>query len=512
MQTTAENNKRIARNTLLLYVRMLFLMLISLYTSRVILNSLGVEDYGIYSVVGGLVSLFSVLSGSLNAAISRFITFELGAGNVEKLKKVFSSSVTIQFGISLLIILIAETIGLWFLNNKMVIPDGRLTAANWCFQFSIITFAINLISIPYNSAIIAHERMSAFAYISIFEGVGKLVIALCIAYNPFDRLVFYALLIAILSWGVRMIYAAYCKKHFEECSYRFIYDHDLLKRMFSFAGWNFFGAGSWQLMTQGVNLLMNVFFGVTVNAARGIANQVDTAVLQFVNNFSTAINPQITKSYASGDKDYMFSLMYRGAKFSYFLIMFFAIPIMCETDFILRIWLGVVPEHTVTFVRLALSVSMIHVLSNTMITAMLATGDIKKYQIIVGGLGMLVFPFAWIFFLLGLPPETAYLATIIVFIMQLFFRLKLLKSMIGLAPIDYIKNVLLKVLPVTFLSSLVPFIIISTMEDDLKRFFIVGVSSVICSIACIWFCGLNRTERLFFVNYIDNLKQRIIKK
>ena len=263
----------------------------------------------------------------------------------------------------------------------MQIPLEHLGAANWCLQFSIITFAINLWSVPYNAAIIAHEEMSVFAYISILEGVGKLLIALCIAYNPFDRLVFYALLIALLSWIIRIVYTNYCKRHFEECTYHFIYDHNLLKRMFAFAGWSFFGAGSWQLMTQGVSLLLNVYFGVAVNAARGVANQVDMAIMQFVNNFTTAVNPQITKSYALGDKSYMFSLMYRGAKFSYFLVLFFAIPIICETDYILGLWLGIVPDHAVTFVRLALIVSMIQVLSNTMITAMLATGDIKKYQI-----------------------------------------------------------------------------------------------------------------------------------
>lgn len=511
MPDTLANNKRIAKNTMLLYVRMLFLMLISLYTSRVVLNALGVDDYGIYNVVGGVVSMFSVLSGSLNAAISRFITFELGIGNVEKLKKVFSSSITIQLGLAIFFILLAETIGLWFLNNKMQIPLERLDAANWCLQLSIITFAINLWSVPYNAAIIAHEKMSAFAYISILEGVGKLAIALCIEYNPFDRLVFYALLIALLSWIIRLMYTSYCKRHFEECTYHFIYDHELLKRMFAFAGWNFFGAGSWQLMTQGVNLLLNVYFGVAVNAARGIANQVDTAIIQFVNNFMTAVNPQITKSYASGDRSYMFSLMFRGAKFSYFLMLFFAIPIICETDYILSLWLGVVPDHAVAFARLALIVSMIHVLSNTMITAMLATGDIKKYQIIVGGLGMLVFPLAWLFFYLGLPPETAYLSTIIVFICQLVWRLKLLKDMIGLSPIVYLREVLLNIILVTVLASIIPITLTFALDDNFFRLIVVGLSGTIGNITCIWFVGLNNSERQFVMATINKLKSRLIK-
>ena len=511
MLETSTKSKRIAKNTLLLYVRMLFLMIISLYTSRVILNSLGVDDYGIYNVVGGIVTMFSVLSGSLNAAISRFITFELGTGNKEKLKRVFSSSVTIQLGIAVFFVILAETVGLWFLNYKMVIPDNRLVAANWCFQFSIITFAVNLISVPYNAAIIAHEKMSAFAYISIFEGIGKLIIALCIALNPFDRLVFYALMIAVLSWAVRMIYTWYCKKNFDGCTYHFIYDHDLLKKMFGFAGWNFFGAGSWQLMNQGVNLLLNVYFGVAVNAARGIAVQVDTAILQFVNNFTTAVNPQITKSYASGDRSYMFNLVFRGAKFSYFLMLFFAIPIICETEFILKLWLGIVPDYAVAFARLALIVSMIHVLSNTMITAMLATGDIKKYQIIVGGLGMLVFPLAWLFFYLGLPPETAYLATIIIFLCQLVCRLKLLRDMIGMSPLQYLREVMLAVLVVSVSASILPILLVYILDDNFLRFLIVGISSVTCCTLAIWLIGLNSSERHFFIASVNKLKSRFIK-
>ena len=509
----AESNittKRIAKNTMLLYGRMLFLMLISLYTSRVILNALGVEDYGIYNVVGGVVTMFSVLSGSLNAAIQRFITFELGTGNLNQLKKVFSSSVTIQIGIALLMIVIAETVGLWFVNYKMVIPEDRLIAANWCFQLSIITFAINLISVPYNAAIIAHEKMSAFAYISIIEAVGKLIVAWCITINPIDRLIFYAVMIALLAWGIRFLYTAYCKRNFEECTYRFIYDHNLLKNMLGFAGWNFFGAGSWQLMNQGVNLLINVFFGVTVNAARGIAVQVDNAVMQFVNNFTTAVNPQITKSYASGDYSYMFSLIFKGAKYSYFLLMFFAIPLIFEMRFVLHMWLGIVPNHAVEFARLALLASLIMVLSNTMITAMLATGDIKKYQIIVGGLGMLVFPLAWLFFYFGLPPETAYLSTIMIFLCQLLCRLKLLKGMIGLSPIEYIKNVLVKTISVSLLAIIIPFLLIKTMDDGIIRLLLVGLSSVVVSVIAIWFIGINNAERLFFITSIKNFKSRIL--
>ena len=509
MSTSAVNNKRIAKNTLLLYVRMLFLMLVSLYTSRVVLNALGVEDYGIYAVVGGVVTMFTMLSGSLSAAISRFITFELGSGNIETLKRVFSSSVTIQVGFSFIIVILAETLGLWFLNEKMDIPDNRLAAANWCFQFSVITFVVNLISVPYNAAIIAHEKMSAFAFISIVDGVGKLIIAWSIVANPFDRLVFYALLIALLSLTIRFIYAQYCKRHFEECVYHFTFDYVLLKQMFSFAGWNFLGSGSGHLMNQGVSLLSNVYFGVTVNAARGIAFQIDHAVMQFVNNFTTAIKPQITKSYASNQKDYMYSLMFRGAKFSYFLVLLFAIPIICETPMLLKLWLKIVPEHTVAFARLSIVVSLIQVLSNTMVTAMLATGNIKKYQIIVGGLGMLVFPMAWLFFALGLPPEMAYVSIIFIFILQWLCRLKLMREMIGMSVSDYMEKVMKKVMIVSLFSFPLPLFLCSVLDASITRFIIVVSASLFFTSIIIFYVGMNLSERNFIFSQIKVIYHKI---
>ena len=267
MTDTSANNKRIAKNTLLLYFRMLFMMAVSLYTSRVVLNALGVEDFGIYNVVGGVVAMFSMLSGSLSAAITRFITYELGKGNQENLKKIFSSSVTIQIGLAILIIVVAEAIGVWFLNMKMNIPDVRITAANWVFQFSILTFAVNLISVPYNASIIAHERMSAFAYISILEAIGKLAIVFLIVISPMDKLIFYAILMCAVALIVRLAYGVYCKRHFEECTYHFIFDRDLLKHMFGFAGWNFIGATSAVLRDQGGNVVINLFCGPAANAA-----------------------------------------------------------------------------------------------------------------------------------------------------------------------------------------------------------------------------------------------------
>ena len=315
------NSKRIAKNTLMLYIRMFFTMIVNLYTSRVILNALGVEDYGIYNAVGGFVAMFAVISNSLSAAISRFITFELGKGDKARINKIFSTSVLIQLLIALCIVLLAVTLGTWFLNTKMVIPDDRMHAANWVFYLSILTFVVNLISVPYNACIIAHEQMKAFAYIGILEAVGRLGIAFAIMVSPIDKLVFYALLMGLLAGGIRLLYGWYCKRHFEECHFGWVYDKELVKEIFGFAGWNFIGSASGVLKDQGVNVLLNIFSGPSVNAARAVATQVSSAVSQFSTNFMTALNPQITKSYATNEREYTFSLICKGARLSFFLLL-----------------------------------------------------------------------------------------------------------------------------------------------------------------------------------------------
>lgn len=509
MSNTSANNKRIAKNTLLLYVRMLFMMAVSLYTSRVILHTLGVEDFGIYNVVGGVVAMFSVISGSLSAAISRFITYELGKGDKEKLIRIFSSSVTIQIGLGVIIGVLAESIGIWFLNTKMAIPESRLYAANWVFQLSILTFIINLISVPYNAAIIAHERMSAFAYISIIEVTAKLIIVYLLWVSPIDKLIFYAILMTTVALIIRFVYGYYCKCHFEECIYHFVFDKVLLKRMFSFAGWNFLGAGSSLLMTQGVNILINLFFGVTLNAARGIANQVDSAIQQFVNNFTTALNPQITKSYASGELPYMHNLVCIGSKYSLFLTWIFALPIFLETNMILQMWLRNVPEYAPVFLRLTLCVSLVSVISNTLVTSMLATGNIKRYQIIVGGLGMCVFPLSYIAYELSLPVESAYVIQLLIFIVQLVCRLYLLEGMIKFNIKFFLKNVLIKDINVILLSSIIPLLIFILMQESIFRLALVIISSIISNFIAIYFCGMTVHERKMIQTYVIKLKERI---
>ena len=357
---TTSNTHRIAKNTVMLYMRTLLTMFVSLYTSRVVLRALGIMDYGVYNAVGSTVAMFSVLSGSLSSAISRFITFELGRGNIAKLKRVFSTAIIVQLILALVIVLVAETIGLWFLNHKMVIPPERLLAARWVYQFSIITFVVGLISVPYNAAIIAHEKMATFAYIGIFEALAKLGVAFAISTAQCDRLILYGLLLMGIAVTVRFIYGVYCKRRFEECTYRFVYDKGLLKEMTSFAGWNFIGASSAVLRDQGGNIILNIFGGAAVNAARGFAIQISTAIQSFVQNFMTALNPQITKSYANGNHEYMMSLIFRGARFSYYILLLLSLPVIINADYILRLWLVDVPDHTTAFVQLVLTDYFFH--------------------------------------------------------------------------------------------------------------------------------------------------------
>lgn len=512
MTNSSENNKRIAKNTLLLYFRMLFMMAVSLYTSRVVLNALGVEDFGIYNVVGGVVAMFSMLSGSFSSAITRFITYELGTGNWNNLKRIFSSAVTIQIGLATLIILLAEAVGVWFLNVKMSIPDARITAANWVFQFSILTFAINLISVPYNASIIAHERMSAFAYISILEALGKLAIAFLIVVSPMDKLIFYVILMCAVALIVRFAYGIYCKRHFEECTYHFIFDKELLKRMFGFAGWNFIGATSSVLRDQGGNVVINLFCGPSVNAARGIAFQVNNAVSGFVTNFMTALNPQVTKSYAAGDCDYMMTLIFQGARLSFYMLLLLSLPVLINTHYILGLWLKIVPGHTVLFVQLVLVFAMSESISNPLITAMLAAGRIRHYQLVVGGLQLMNLPVSYILLRMGMFPEVVIVTAIVISQCCLVARLLILRGIIGLSVRKYLKKVYINVLVVTILASVFPFLLAGRMEESFTNFILLSFVAVICTGITIYYAGCNQTERKFVWNKLHTIKNRLNKR
>lgn len=473
---------------------------VTLYTSRVILNALGVEDYGIYNVVGGVVAMFGILSGSLSAAISRFITFELGKGDIDKLKRIFCTSVNIQVILIAIITILMETIGIWFLNNKMVIPEERLAAANWVFQFSVITFALNLLSVPYNAVIIAHEKMSAFAYISIIDCTLKLIVAFIIAYNPFDKLVYYGFLIMICGVINRSIYAIYSKRHFEEATYRMIFDKGVMKEMFGFAGWNFITSANHMLNNQGINMLINIFFGVVFNAARGIANQVENAVVQFVNCFTTAVNPQITKSYASGDLNSMYSLVCRAAKFSYFLMLAISLPLILEADTVLNIWLAGVPDKAVVFVKLSLILGMMDAIGSSGYTACMATGNLKKYTIVIGIIGAFEFPLTWLFFAGGCSIVITYYIYMGIKALVLIARMFMLKELTGLKPQMYVSQVFVPILKVSIISIVPVFLIVSNIEQSYIRLAVSVLACILIVGLTVFFAGMSGNERALVIN------------
>ena len=487
---------------------MLLTMGVSLYTSRVILKALGVEDYGIYNVVGGVVAMFGILSGSLSAAISRFITFELAKGDLERLKRVFCTSVNIQIILIAIIVVLMETVGIWFLNYKMVIPEERMAAANWVFQFSVITFAINLLGVPYNATIIAHEKMSAFAYISIVDVILKLIVAFIIAYNPFDRLVYYGLLIMLVGLINRSIYSIYSKRHFEEASYHFLLDKGLMKEMFGFAGWNFIGASSALLRDHGGNILINLFFGTTINAARGISMQVSHAATSFVTSFTTAVNPQITKSYATGDRDYMMKLVFQSAKFSFFILLFIALPIIVSTPYILNIWLVDVPENSVIFVRLILVFVLSESLANPLVVLMLATGDIRNYQLIVGGLQMLNFPITYLCYKLGAPSESIFIVAICISVVCEMSRLIMLKRMVDLPVLDFLKKVYFRVMLVAVVAAVLPVTLKNYFQEDFFSFLMLSFLSVISVAVSSYTIGCTEHDKMIVNNQIRKVKNK----
>lgn len=496
MTNHSENTKRIARNTLMLYVRMLFAMIISLYTSRVILNMLGVVDYGIQNVVGGFVSMFSLISSALSSATSRFITFELGKLDGEP-KKVFSNALFIHIVLAVIVLIVFETFGLWFLNNKMVIPQERMPVANYLFQASILSFLVSLIGVPFTSAVVAHERMDTFAFMGILEVVLKLVFVLFVAYAPFnfDKLVVFPTLMLTMGICIQLSYWFFCRKHFEECRCRPKYDKGYFRGMFSFSIWNFIGCTAGILKGQGINMLLNLFFGTVVNAAYGVASTVSSAVGGFAGNFMTALNPQITKSYAAGDKEYMFSLIDRGSRFSFYLIMIFAIPLILETEHVLSIWLGEYPEYALSFVRLMLVVSLVDVISNTLITAQTATGKIRNYQLAVGGMLMMNFPLSYIALKVGCSPNSVFVVAVLVGVACLVLRQLFLRKMIGLSMHWFTKTVLLRICIVVILASIIPALIHVIMPYGWARTLIVVAVSIIMSCLVILFVGCSKNER-----------------
>lgn len=501
----SSENTRLAKNTIFLYFRMILVMGVTLFTSRVILNALGVNDYGIYNVVGGMVSLFSVISGSLSSAISRFITFELGTGNFEKLKQIFSTAMSIQIILSILCLIIGGSLGFWFLNTKMNIASERIYSANWVLFFSIITFIISLLSVPYNAEIIAHEKMKTFAYVGIIEVMLKLGVAYLIYAFKEDKLIFYSLLMAGVSLILRIIYGIYCSKHFEECKTSFKFNKKIFKEMSGFAGWNFIGTASTVIRDQGNNIILNLFLGTVVNAAYSIGMQVSNAAYSFSQNFMTAINPQITKTFAQNNHDKLISLIYRGSRFSFFLLWIIALVLLFNTKMIITLWLKEVPEYTVTFVRLFLIFVLSESISQPLITSQLASGKIKNYQICVGGSKFLNLPISYLLLKLGFSPYVTVIVAIIISIGMLFMRFYFLKGILGLKIKFFILNSLVPIIYVTTFSLILSYFSIFKLPDNLGFLFIKSAIILIIGTLSIYILGCTKFEREYINSKIHSL-------
>ena len=509
MADISANNKRIAKNTLVLYVRMFIMMAISLYTSRVVLKILGVEDFGIYNVVGGIVSMMGVINGAMSVSTTRYLTFELGKGDMVRLKQTFRMCVNIYGLLALILLILSETIGLWFLNTQLVIPDDRMVAANWLFQFSILSAIFSLLTNPYNAVIISREKMSIYAYISLADAILKLGIVYLLLFIPFDKLIVYGFLLMLLIILNTSIYFIYCNRKYQESRYSFYWETSLFKQLLSYTGWNLFGSASSLVKGQGLNILLNMFFNPSVNAARGIAYQVNTTVSQFFTNFYTAVRPQITKYYAQQDFDNMFKLVFRRSKMAFFLILLISFPLIIEAPYVIQLWLGQLPEFVVPFMRLILVITAVDAMANPLMTTAHATGKIALYQSMIGIMTILNIPISYTLLYYGGDPLTVFYISLIIAILNLFIRLWIVKRLVDFPVWDYVRTVLLTCVLVCVISAVIPCVVYELLQDDnFVRFMIVCVLSVSSSLFAMYVVGLSAEERQIVMKYA----KKIIKK
>lgn len=504
MDELISTNKRIAKNTLFLYLRMFVYIIVNLYTIRVLWKVLGIDDYGIYNVVGGIVLMFSFLNNAMVASSQRFISFELGRGNKERLRKTFSISIIVHFYLAIAVLILAETIGLWFLNSKMNIPAGRIIAANWVYQCSIIAFIINVISVPYNACIVAHEHMKIYGYFGIIDVFLRLIVVLITALMPFDHLISYSFLIMLLSISWRIIYSLYCRKHFEECSFQKTKDKGLIKDMFSFAGWSFLGTLGFSVRDQGSNIIINMFFNVAVNAAKGIANQIGTVINSFANNFTMALNPQITKRYAAGQIGSMIELMMNGCKYSIILMSFIVIPLFFSAPVVLNLWLVNVAQYTVGFLRLILIMALIDSSVSPITTALQSTGKIKKFQIIISIIMISSLPLSWLCLKIEKVPYVVLWIAIVTSIVALIYRIILLHDLIDFSYKRLVSKVYSRTIPFILISFFIGGYLYPIFKPNLIGTLGYFFSIWLLNIILIYIIALTKREQSFIIKTLNS--------
>lgn len=502
---THNNNKRIAKNTLLLYIRMFIMMGVSLYTSRVVLQKLGVDDFGLYNIVGGVVVLFSVLNSSLAGSTQRFLNFELGRGDVSSVNKVFQCSIMLHLILCVILLLLAETIGLWYINTYLNVPYGRYDAAKIVYQLSVLTFCINVLRVPFNACIIAYERMDFYAYVSIVEAGLKLLVVYLLSICDFDRLVFYAFLILIVTVFVNSSYMIYCSRTFPNIKMKLLWDKQKIKGMLSFSGWSLFGSTAVISAQHGINMVLNFFCGVGLNAAAGIANQVTSAMYGFISNFQTAFNPQIVKLYAQKQNDEFFTLIFRASKFSFLLFWLISVPVLFYTPMILDLWLDVVPPHAVSFCRVIIVYLLIDALNGPLWTAVNATGKIKTYQTLMSVIILCNVPVAIFLLWLGLAPEFVWLSKIVFNSLVMIVRIFYLHKIMNFPFLEYSQIVLLPALFVAIISIIINMLLYN-QSDSLVENILFIIISIVLTIVIIFVLGLSNREKQFVVKYLKNIK------
>lgn len=502
-------NKRVAKNTIFLYMRMLFLIGVNLYTSHALLDAMGVQDFGTYNVVGGVVLMFSFLNTAMAVGTQRYFSYEMGRDS-QRVNDVFTASVNVHFLISIIVLLLAETVGLWFLNTYMEIPVERMDAANVVFHASIFSFFFMINSVPYISFIMSKEDMNVYAVITIIDVLLKLIAVFALGLVAYDALKLYPCLLVIISASVFIIYAIYCRTHYSENHYQFKFDRSLFFELFKYSNWNLFGGFANVCCNYGVNILLNIVFGPAINAARGLAYQVNTAVTQFTVSFQTAMNPPIVKAYAQEDKTYMNNLIYRGARYSYLLLFFIVLPLFIHTPYVLDLWLPVIPDHTVSFVRWVLATSLVECLSGTLMTASQASGKIKLYQSAIGTLLLLNLPISYLLLSVCPIPEIAFAVAFVIASVALFVRLGIVSRLVSITIRDFIRETFLRILPITLLCPLLPVLVsVCLPACTLLNFML---TTFLCVMSCAfvyWTMGLSREEKNFLLSYVSNLKKRI---
>ena len=464
MSNNSVNNKRIAKNTLLLYVRMFFVMAVTLFTSRVVLATLGVTDFGIYNVVGGVVAMMGILNNAMAVSTQRYLTFELGRGDAVRLKQVFCMCLAIFVMLAVVVVVLGETVGLWFLNSKMTIPADRMVAANWVYLLLVI---------------------------------------------PVDRLTTYGLLILLSQIVIAVIYMLYCTRHFAEARYRVYWDGSLFRELVSYSGWNLFGSAAGVVKGQGLNILLNMFFTPAVNAARGIAYQVNAAITQFFTNFYTAVRPQITKYYAQGDMEEMTKLIFRSSKMSFYLIMLISMPVIIEAPYIVSLWLGQLPEYVVPFTRLIIAISAIDAMASPLMTAAHATGHIRLYQSSVGTMVMLNIPVSYVFLRLGFPPLTVFYVSLAISVVCLFMRLWIVRRLMPFPVKEYVVRVFGTSLAVCTLATIAPVAVHIAVDGNIHTVLSVCALSLLSCAVSIYYVGLDRHERKFVAGIV---RKKILHK